>query len=67
MIPICGRRINSEAKISCAENDMKNLPTILDSERISYPENYYERKENREQRDAVQKTSEEKKKNVQVT
>ena len=30
--------------MSHAEKDMKNLPTILDSERISYPENY-ERKE----------------------
>ena len=44
MIPICGRRKNREVKISHAENDMKNLPTILGSERISYPENY-ERKE----------------------
>ena len=37
-------RKNSEAKISHAEKDMKNLPTILDSKRISYQENY-ERKE----------------------
>ena len=40
MIPICGQRKNSEVKISHAEKNMKNLPTILDSERISYPENY---------------------------
>ena len=37
-------RKNSEVKISYAEKDMKNLPIILDGERISYPENY-ERKE----------------------
>ena len=65
MIPICGRRKNSEVKISCAEKDMKNLPTKLDSERISHPENY-ERKKNREQRDSVQKTTSEEKKKKNV-
>ena len=53
MIPICagaGRRKNSEAKISHAEKDMKNLPRSIQYyivkkiQRISYPENY-ERKE----------------------
>ena len=44
MIQICGRRKNSEVKVSHAEKDVKNLPTILHIERISYPENY-ERKE----------------------
>ena len=47
MISICGRRKNSEVKISCAEKDMKTLPTILHSERISYPENYERKIENK--------------------
>ena len=29
MVPICGRRKNSEAKISHAEKDMKNLPRSI--------------------------------------
>ena len=71
MIPICvggGRRKNSEAKISCAEKDMKNLPRSILYYIVkgSHIQKNMKEKKNREQRDSVQKTmSEEKnKKNV---
>ena len=49
-------RKNSEVKISHAEKDMKNLPIILDIQKIM------KEKKNREQRDSVQKTTSEEKK-----
>ena len=74
MRPICaggGRRKNSEAKISCAEMDMKNLPRSIQYYIVkgSHIQKIMKEKKNREQRDSVQKTmsEEEKKRNVQVT
>ena len=43
---------NSKAKISHAEKDMKTLPTILGS----HIQKIMKEKQNREQRDSVQKT-----------
>ena len=64
MIPICaggGRRINSEAKISCAEKDMKNLPRSIQYYIVkgSHIQKIMKEKKNREQRDSLQKTSSE--------
>ena len=69
MIPICGRRKYIEAKILHAEKHMKNLPTILHSERISYPDqdNYEKRRIENKGILCEEQCQKDKKKNVQVT
>ena len=62
MIQICGRRKNSEVKVSHAEKDMKNLPTIHYIVKGSHIQKIMKEKKNREQRDSVQKTMSEGKK-----
>ena len=65
MIPICaggGRRKNSEAKISHAEKDMKNLPWSIQYYIVkgSHIQKIMKEKKNREQRDSVPNTMSEK-------
>ena len=64
MIPICGRRKNSEAKISHAEKDMQNLPRSIQYYIVkgSHIQKIMKEKKKKEQRDSVQKTTSEEKK-----
>ena len=66
MMPICvggGRRKNSEAKISHAEKDKKNLPGSIQFYTVkgSHIQKIIKEKKNREQRDSVQKQCQKKK------